>query len=55
MNKKVKSVLVKAEFSKDDMINLYLDLILIWNNNNHKDRRKTINDHVQTLRELLRP
>ena len=54
MNKKVKSTMIKAEISKDDMINLYLDLILIWNNNNHKDRRQTINEHIEVLRGLTK-
>ena len=52
MNKKVKSVLVKAEISKDDMINLYLDLILIWNNSKDKTKKEKINKYVNLIRDL---
>ena len=51
MNAK-KSVRIKAEISKDDMINLYLDLILIWNNSKDKDRKKKIDEYVKVLRGL---
>ena len=51
MNKR--SVMIKATATKEELIDLYLDLILIWNNNNHPDKTKTINDHVKTLRDLM--
>ena len=54
MNKKVKSVSIKAEISKDDMINLYLDLIIIWTYSKDKDRKKKIDEYVKVLRGLTK-
>ena len=51
MNAK-KSVRIKAEISKDDMINLYLDLIIIWTYSKDKDRKKKIDEYVKVLRGL---
>ena len=49
----VKSVKIKAEIETIDYINLYLDLILIWNNNKHPDKTAKINEYVKRLRELI--
>ena len=52
MTKKVKSTMIKAEISKDDMINLYLDLIVIWNDSKDKTKKEKINKYVNLIRDL---
>ena len=54
MTKKLKSGNITAEISKDDMINLYLDLIIIWTNSEDKDRKNQVSKYVKIIRGLTK-
>jgi len=54
MTEKTKSVRVKAEVTIADLIQTHLDCILIWNNNDHKDKKSKITEQVEMIRDIVK-